>query len=212
MISINLIPESIQLRQARRRQIQRWAVWSGAATLLVSVPLGLEWRHRGEADELDRQNIRLHQELSTIQAELKVVTAAADDLFLQIERADVLRSKRAWSAMLALIASAMPDQCWLASIATDPSAPSAASVHRQAVAGGAGARVDSRSRKPQQPITIDAPRKLRLTGYAANAGDPLVFVANLKDTRVFSRVALERSFREPTRYGSHFRFELVCQW
>ena len=212
MISVNLIPESIQLRQARRRRIQRWAVWSGVATILVAVPLGLEWRHRGEVDELDWQNIRLHQELTRIQAELKAVTAAADDVFLQIERANVLRSKRAWSAMLALIASAMPDQCWLASIATDPSAPSAASVHRRAVAGGAGARVDSRTREPQQTITIDAPRKLRLAGYAADPGDPLAFVTKLKDTRVFSRVALERSLLEPTGDGSHFRFELVCQW
>jgi hypothetical protein len=63
-----------------------------------------------------------------------------------------------------------------------------------------------------EAVTIDAPRKMRLAGYATDAAEPHRFVANLKDTAIFSHIALERSQREPKLDGYYFFFELVCEW
>ena len=61
-------------------------------------------------------------------------------------------------------------------------------------------------------VTIEAPRKLRIAGYAPVAAHPYDIVSSLKETDVFASVALERSEREPVLDGSYFRFELVCEW
>ena len=61
-------------------------------------------------------------------------------------------------------------------------------------------------------MTIDAPRKLRLIGYALNDAQPMEFVTRLKDAQVFQRVTLERSLLETSEEAQRFRFELVCEW
>ena len=96
--------------------------------------------------------------------------------------------------------------CWLTSIATDPGAPTGAASKSRPSSDG------DEEQDGSITVTIDAPRKMRLAGYATDAAEPYRFVANLKDTEVFSWIALERSQREAKLNGYYFLFELVCEW
>ena len=61
-------------------------------------------------------------------------------------------------------------------------------------------------------LTIDAPRRLRLAGFALNATDPLVFVTRLKDADIFRDVFLERSADDSRDDVPRYRFDVVCEW
>lgn len=206
MVTINLIPADVRLSMARRRHIRWWVASLTVAASFVLVALVVDWVHLATASELRAQDALLQAELTGIRAELESVTTESNKVLLQIERANGLRDKRAWSGLITLIGSSMPQQCWLSSIATDPQRPAAAAVGRS-----------SKSPRPkkkdsQRAITIDAPRKLRIRGYAPEPAQPLVFVTNLKRTGAFLAVSLESSKREPVLGGSYYRFDLVCEW
>lgn len=205
MVGVNLIPKAVQLAQARRRHMNRWGVSILAAAALLAVPSTIDWLQRAEATELRTRNANLQIELAAAGTRLRAQTAQANETLLQLERARALRSKRAWSAMFAMIGRCMPAGCWLTSVATDPATPPAAS--RGATASRKGADEGN-----PQTIVIEAPRKLRVAGYATDVAEPHGFVANLKDTGVFTDVVLEHSRREPALDGYYFRFELVCEW
>ena len=61
-------------------------------------------------------------------------------------------------------------------------------------------------------MIIEVPRKLKIVGYATTPAEPHAFVTALKDSGVFTNVALERLLREPMLDGFYFRFELDCEW
>jgi len=210
MITLNLLPESVQAAQAQRRHVKRWALILAAAAVAGTIPAGAHWMQHVQIEELGAQSEKLQSDLAAARVELRTATAEANDAFLRLERAKALRSKRAWSGMLALIGSCLPKQCWLTSIATDPEVPPAGPVVRSplppAATPGAAA--------PEKPavVTIEAPRKLRITGEALDSADPLSFVAKLKESQVFRDVILERSLRERPEQESQFRFELICEW
>ena len=210
MIRVNLIPHDLQMRHMRRRRLKLWAVCNALTGLALLLPLGLEWLNRTEAETLRQGNLEVQRHLSTSQAELRGVRGEAEQRLLQIQRADALRSKRAWSGMIGLIARSLPPACWLTRVATDPAAPH-----------GSGGRVaHSTPGRPGRPgssetaevVTIDAPRKLRLSGYASTPVEPLALVTNLKNQGIFSYVTLEQSQLEPAAAAPLFRFELVCGW
>lgn len=205
MVRVNLIPESTRLAQAQRRHVRCWSVSIALAVGAVMVCLGIEWLHQVEAAKLHAQNEELQLKVTAARAELRSVTAEADRMLLQIERAKALKSKRAWSGMLAMITSCISPGCWLTSIATDPAKPPAGSIRSRAPE-------KKDADEAQRAVIIDAPRKLRITGYAPEAAQPHEVVTNLKNTEVFKRVVLERSQREPILDGSYFRFEVVCEW
>jgi len=210
MVTLNLLPESVQAAQAQRRHVKRWALILTAAAVAGTVPAGAHWMQHLQIEELGAQSEKLQSDLAAARVELRTATAEANDAFLRLERAKALRSKRAWSGMLALIGSCLPKQCWLTSIATDPEVPPAGPVVRSplppAATPGAAA--------PEKPavVTIEAPRKLRISGEALDSADPLSFVAKLKESQVFRDVILERSLREGPEQESQFRFELICEW
>ena len=215
MVTVNLIPQSVQAAQARRRHIKRWAACLAVTAVVAVVPVAAHWLQHVRVDELRAQSDKLQIDLAAARTELKTATAAANDAFLRIERAKALRSKRAWSDMLALIGSCLPKDCWLTSIATDPDVPSAAPLARKAPPPSATPGTPT----PEKPtvVIIDAPRKLRMTGEATDASQPLSFVTRLKESQVFREVTLERSLREKSNPGagvdeSNFRFELICEW
>lgn len=212
MVAVNLIPESIQAAQARRRHLKRWAGCLTVTTIVAVVPLAAHWLQHMRKDKLQRQNDQLQMEVTTARAELKTVTAAANEAFQRVERAKALRSKRAWSSMLAFIGSCLPKECWLTSISTDPDVPSAAPQTPRSSPPAATPGAANPSKAPEPPVTIDAPRKLRMAGSSLDATQPLFFVATLKDSRVFREVTLERCLREKPEDESHFRFDLVCEW
>lgn len=206
MISVNLIPDTIQAAQKQRRHLRWWGMLILAASVVLVVPLGIDWYQSARAAELHAQDEQLQSVLATTRAELRAQMAQANTTLLHLERAKALRSKRAWSAMFALISRCMPAGCWLTSFATDPPGPSLGAVGTITMAGR---ETDGEARTT---VTIEAPRKLRLSGYATDAAEPHEFVANLKSTGAFSHVLLEGSRREPELDGYYSRFELVCEW
>lgn len=205
MAKINLIPESVRVTQAQHVRLKRWALSSAVAAGALLAALATDGLRRAKAGELHTRSERLGSELKAIRADLQSVTAEANEVLLQIERANALRSKRAWSGMFAVIASCLPADCWLASVATNPDAPKGRSIRAKAPA-------QAEPGEQQRAVTIDAPRALRISGYAPEASAPHAFVTALKDTQLFTRVVLQGSQREPVFDGSYFRFELACEW
>jgi hypothetical protein len=205
MTGVNLVPVTVRYAQLRRRRTKRWGGLVCLAVLVVVVLLGYEWLQGVKAAELRAQNDRLQLERENLRAELTAATEQANDLLLRIERARALKAKRAWSRMFALIGTCMPSGTWLTSVATDPARPVPGNP-RQAKDIGA------EEEGGQGVVTIDAPRRLRISGYAPAAGQPHEFVTRLKTTQVFSSVVLERSQREPVYDDSYFRFDLICEW
>jgi len=215
MTSVNLIPEAVLVAQVRRRHAKGWSLLVLAAGGLSAIPTLLDWSRQAHAAELRGESARLQRELESTRTQLRTTSEEATRVFLEVERANALRSKRAWSAMFALIVSCLPSDCWLASIATDPeSPPGGAQPPRPAGVkpkSGAGER---------ETVTIEAPRKLRMIGYAENDRQSLAFVSNLKESRVFQNVLLERTIRAPdvasgqagAQGGVIYQFEVVCEW
>jgi len=204
---VNLLPAQLVAAHARRRHIRRWVVACLAALALLSVPVGLEWYRIARAAELDVAYARLKEKRHNVEVELAGVSATSRETFLQLERAKALRSKRSWSGIIALLAATMPKGCWLVELATDPSAPLGQQVRKPA-----SAPKDAPPDHVIPTVTIEAPRKLRIVGFASDPGEPLAFVSRLKQVAVFSRVDLKRTQREPMADGFYFRFELVCEW
>jgi len=176
------------------------------SAVLLAVPMAMDWYQSVHAAELSLDHERLQQRLTATRLGLRAQTTSANRLLQQLNRAKALRAKRAWSGMISLVGTCMPQGCWLTSIATDPGAPTgAASKSRRSNDG-------DKEQDGGTTVTIEAPRKMRLAGYATDAAEPHRFVANLKDTEIFSRIALERSQREAKLDGYYFLFELVCEW
>ena len=61
-------------------------------------------------------------------------------------------------------------------------------------------------------VTIDAPRKINIVGFAPRAEDPITLVSRLKTSGAFQTVTLRWSFLETVEDGLYFRFDIVCEW
>ena len=207
MVGVNLIPENVQLAQTRYRRLKGWGIAILLAVAILALPLTIDWVQRVQAAELRTQHDRLQTELATIRTELRALTFQANEALMQLEHAQALRSKRAWSAMFALIEKSMPEGTWLISIATDPATPPPGGGHNTAVRDR-----DTATDKQPAIVVIEAPRRLRVAGYAIDAAQPHEFVTNLKDSKVFTNVTLGLLRSEPVLDGSYFRFELACEW
>ncbi|MBU0718131.1 MAG: hypothetical protein KJ749_07785, partial [Planctomycetes bacterium] len=172
---------------------------------LVGLALAMEWLNRAEARDLRVQHAQLQVEAKQADARLQTLSTQVTDVQLRVERARALRGKRAWSEVMALIAQALPESCWLTSVATNPVQPRGG---RSPVSSG-----DRKLPKSEaQVVVMDAPRKLEIVGYAPEASLPYEFVSALKSAGAFSRVTLVRSQTEAVLDGFHYRFELVCEW
>lgn len=206
MISINLIPRNVRLAQALHRRLWRWASLAVVGLLLLGASAGFDFARRGTADELRATNADLQVQVTRAQSNLRTITAELMSARNQLEHATALRTKRAWSGMIALIAGSMPENCWLTSIATDPDKPVLIRrKSRKAASKKAG-------EKEPEMVVIDAPRRLKIMGYAKRASEPNEFVDRLNRTGVFRLVELEQSQREPILDGSYYRFQLFCEW
>lgn len=202
---LNLIPEAAQVSAARRHRLVKWAAAASCSMLAVFIPLTMDVLQRADLRRLQNRNSRLQSELDQARGALRSITGELAQVRLQSQRAEVIRKKRAWSGLLALFADALPARCWITSLATDP--PAGANTAQAQPPTG----VPKPSDKP--PLTtVEAPRKLRLSGYAADASLPHVFVKTLKETSVFAQVNLQKSIRETTGDGACFRFDVECEW
>jgi Tfp pilus assembly protein PilN len=207
MISVNLIPQEQQLRQARRGRIKFWMMVVTVAVALTVVPVIMDELKKDEMDRFQKRYDTVLTQWNDRRTELGSIAEQVEEARVRYERSSLLQSKRNWSGLIALTAKCLPDGCWLTSLTTDPAVPGPPPppVSRPVP-------VDGKKPEPPAPLVIDAPRKLRMTGYASAAAEPHAFVAQLKATSVFSRVVLENSVSESVLNGSYFRFDLLCEW
>lgn len=222
MVFVNLIPEAIVAQQWRKRRVARWTAASLVAIGALLIPLTLEGWQTARAEQLRAGRRALERDRTLLSAELTGLAAESQSVYLQIERANALRSKRSWSGMLALIAGTMPEGCWLTAIETVPAVPASGAHNTPPATARSVTAAPPTARTAGDPIggqaaaetvvTIDAPRQLRIAGYATDASEPLTLVTKLNATGVFSRVGLERSLRESVEDGSFFRFDILCEW
>ena len=211
-LRINFIPARIQFAQARKEHLRAWAIGIAVVLLLDAVPVVMHWSAHHEAATRREQAAKLEDQLQDLRKDVQTTTTAAHEASLQLERANALRAKRSWSAMLGLVARSMPASCWLNTLATDPDAPSAsASAQPSSPAPNAGPNAIAVKPLARKVVAVEAPRKLRLIGYAINATDPLTFVTRLREQKAFDRIALERTMRGPGP-DDPFQFEIVCEW
>lgn len=206
MISVNFIPRDVCLAQAQRRRLWRWGTLSLAGLLLLGAAAGFDYARRARADELRACSEDLQMEIDLVRTNLRAVRTELIGTRNHLEHATALRTKRAWSGMITLIGRSMPENCWLTSISTDPETP------RASIRGSHRVGLKSDSEKASEDVVIDAPRRVKIIGYAAKPSEPNGFVDRLNETGVFSHVELEQSQREPILDGTYYRFVLVCEW
>lgn len=206
MISVNLIPPRVLVSQARRWRIKRWCVSTLVAICALLVALVVDGLQHAKAEELESDLAAIGLDLSAVRRDLADVVDKSAKIWHQIERANAIRAKRSWSSLIALIDRALPERCWLATLATDPSSPTG----RRSVSRG---RVSTATQgAADKPIIIEAPRRIKIEGYAPSDALPHTFVTALKDTGVFSSVVLTHSQRQPLLDGYYFFFEVLCEW
>ena len=210
MTVINLIPARVIRAAAQRIRLVRWAVVVALAGVLAAIPYTLTLSQKAEAAELREEIDRLDQDATSVRSQLRAVTSRAQESLSELERSKALRAKRAWSSMFALIATCLPADCWLLSVATDPETPGVA-VARPAAVPAAPVTVAVR-----ETVTIEAPQKMRLVGFSTSDSEPLVFVQNLRESNAFASVALQKSMRAPAGNDPGeapvYQFEIVCEW
>jgi Tfp pilus assembly protein PilN len=217
MTVINLIPAEIICATARRVRLVRWAVVGALAAVLAAIPYSLTLSRHEDALQLRSELDRLDQEATTVRSQLRLTTSRAQGLLSELERSKALRAKRAWSSMFALIATCLPADCWLLSVATDPETPGVGAPRPAAaptVPGTAAVHIEDPARR--ETVTIEAPQKMRFIGFSTSDSQPLVFVGNLSESKAFTRVALQKATRAPdgkdAGEGPLYQFEIVCEW
>ncbi|MHC5108627.1 MAG: PilN domain-containing protein [Planctomycetota bacterium] len=208
MIAINLIPKPLQQQRVRRLRTIRWLISCIISLSALGIVAGMDWLDRAAADDLLAKNDELHNTLLATRATLTDLATSSEKLGLQIERAEALHAKRAWSGMISMIAAHMPADMWLTSVATVPNAPmmvSSRNPRRAATKPGDG-------EAEPEAITIEAPRKLSIQGFTTRAADAMALVTGLKKESIFDSVVLIQSERTKTHGKYYFRFEISCEW
>lgn len=228
MIGVNLIPMSIRQAQAVRRRMLAWAMAVSGVAGAGSFPAVLATVQAARLSSLEGEQLALSGALSRLRREHTEAVTQIEAINNEIERATTFRQKREWSALLALIGRAMPQDVWLESIATDPALPTATAAPKTAfpaTPAPASAATGGVSSSPAQAggasgtVTIEAPRKLNIQGMSRTYESIQVYAANLAGTGVFSSVVLGRSTSGGTGPGSGapgageaYRFQIVCEW
>ncbi|MCG3131627.1 MAG: hypothetical protein FLDDKLPJ_02431 [Phycisphaerae bacterium] len=227
MIGVNLIPMSIRHAQAVRRRVLAWAMAVSVVAGAGSLPAVLATVQAARLSSLEGEQLALSGALSRLRREHTETVSQIEAIHNEIERATTFRQKREWSALLALIGRAMPQDVWLESIATDPALPTATAAPKTAVPATPASAITAvgGSQTPPAPpggsssVTIEAPRKLNIQGMARTYESIQAYAANLAGTGVFSSVVLGRSTSGGAGPGSGapgsgeaYRFLIVCEW
>lgn len=190
--------------------MRRWAVAIAIALCPLALTMTMDWLQRADLRARLDEKTRAELQLVTVRERFKFATAEAEQLLAQIQRADALRSKRAWTDLLLLIGNAVPPNGWLTTISTEPAAPSG--VTTNIIAPPPPTTTASAANVPRPPVTIESPRELRISGYTVAAAEPSEFVTGLRGSNVFDKVELTQVRQEPVHDGSYYRFDVVCKW
>lgn len=206
MLAVELRPAEWTYRAMRARRWRRWGMVIAVAVVPLALVLAVDWLQRSDLRERINEKARLEAQLVAARQRFKSASAEAEELLAQIQRADALRSKRSWSDLLALIGAAVPQRGWLTLLTTEPAQPAGEVVKTVATPTTAAAGA------ARPALVIEAPRELRISGYAGSPAEPSAMVSGLRSTRVFARVELLQCRQEPVHDGSYYRFDIVCKW
>lgn len=203
MVSVNLLPVGIQAAKRRNRRVRLWLSAGIAVGVVAAVPLALDISKTATAASLAARLAPLEQRLEEVRGSLKTVAIEREVLTGQIARADALRGKRSWSALLTLLATRSPDSVWLTALRTPTLGPQQTSA--------TSAAATAKNAQPQS-VTLGGPSGIHLEGYALDHEALYGFMSALKDTKVFQRVELTSAGKEPVLTGMAVRFVLECYW
>ena len=211
MLAVDLRPANLTFRMMRRRRWRRWSLAIGVSLCPLAIVLFLDWFQRTDLRKRQDQKADVEMQLAIARERFKSASTEADHLLAQLQRADALRSKRAWSDLLAVVGAALPHDGWLTVLSTEPAQPSGVPA-QPAPSAPPPASATTGVQPAPTPLMIEAPRELRLSGYAATPAEPSLFVASLKGANVFRVVELIQCRQEPVHNGSYYRFDVLCKW
>ncbi len=207
MHGVNFIPAQIIKAQVQRTHLRGWITAIIVVAIALMIPLLMDATAKARAENLSEEHGQLVVALK--QTQTRAVEIANETIRIkgQIERARALRSKRNWSSLIILIGSCLPPETWLATLRTDPDTPTGTGEFGPGRAFG-----KKGEKKATKTVTIEAPRKLLIVGYAVDNDSPYEFIKKLKETKVFSKITLLHSRRDPGKQQSNVGFEVMCEW
>jgi len=194
------MPAAVLRRRVLERRVRVWGVVCGLAAAAGVVPVGLDVRQQSVVRGEERKEAGLADEVVGARERLSAVVQRTEALRQQLARADALRAKNPWASLLTTVGRALPEEVWLSALATSPAAPTGDGVVNIGPAPG------------QQTVVIDAPKRLRLDGYALDHSHLYQMMSALNNLKVFGRVELAQADTEPMLRGQAVRFELECEW
>ena len=206
MVSVNLLSPATVLARQRARRLRRWAVVIAAVMAVAAVPVSVDVVKTARGAALERETKPVLAKLEAVRAHHQKLVAQCHDLTAQMARADALRAKRSWAALLSAVTDHAPGEVWLTSIVTTTGG-GAAAPHRPARADGGAQRENA-----SEAVTLQGPTGIRITGYALDHEWLYEFMSALKSMGVFKRVELTQAGKEPVLQGVAVRFILECTW
>ncbi len=209
MIGINLIADSVLVSRRRRRRVQRWVMSVLAAGVVASIPVGIELSRHQQVQSLRGEKRLYAAQIESMRSELNEVGIENRGLSAQTARANALRTKRSWSRLLAMVSRTLPEELWLTSMSTDPAVPIRG--HRDLTPRKSAAPAGEVDDAPRV-VTMEAPRALKLAGYALEHRHLYEFMSRLKSVEAFGDVSLTKAVEEPVFRSKAVRFEIRCTW
>jgi Tfp pilus assembly protein PilN len=188
----------------------RWAMAATLASAVSSFPVGMEMSRNQRARALNAELSVINERVAMSTERHNKLSVQIGTLRTQIDRANALRSKRPWAALLEGISKSLPDDIWLSILATNPPRPAGG---RKIIALPESKIDPNDTQKPETTIiTMEAPRALSLEGYSLTQQSLYEFMSRLKSTGLFIDVGLEKAAEEPVLTGKAVRFKIHCQW
>lgn len=215
MPSVNLIPAEYLFRRRKQGRIRMWLIAGGVAWIFATIPVVREFSAEFQLSTQRAAAATISEQVRTARSRRGESATRLKLLHQEIARAQKLRYKRLWTAMISIIAEAVPDRVWLTRLATDPKEPAVTSgvtsvlSHRRSheASGVAASSVGY-----ERLIGKSGPRRLILQGQALGLEDIYGFVDALNDLQIFENASI-RSVRGDQNEGIPVtRFTLECEW
>ncbi|MHC4064696.1 MAG: PilN domain-containing protein [Planctomycetota bacterium] len=208
MIGVNLVPPRVLAARKRSRRVKSWAVVIAVVAGLSAIPVILEFRQQARLTSLLERRSQTQSQRASVRAELTELNRSLAELNQRIERADMLRTKRPWAALLSLIVQQMPEQVWLTSLTTgSPQAPA-----KGAASSSPNGSTSAGDSEPAEVVVMDGASQINLTGFAVDHEHLYDFMTLLKGSQAFASVELVKAGKEPVLQSRAVRFELTCSW
>lgn len=215
MPSVNLIPAEYLLGRRKQRRVRMWLIAGGMAWIFATIPVVREFSAEFQLSTQRAAAATISEQVHTARSRRGESATRLTLLHQEIARAQKLRYKRLWTAMISVIAEAVPNRVWLTKLATDP--------HKPAVASGATSVLSHRRSSDASDVAASSggyekligksgPRRLILEGQALGLEDIYGFVDALNELNVFANASI-RSVRGDQNQGIKVtRFTLECEW